>query len=212
MKTGRFTFTLFSCLLLFCYYQGLIAQTSYKLNVTQPPALVANAGADVTIDVGFNTIIGGTHTGSGGTGILTYQWSYDAYLNNAAIANPTAQPPGNLKFTVTVLDERGCTAVDDIFVTVIGGTSINEAETGSNLKIFPNPTSGVFTISLDQIKSSEIQIIIINLSGHTVYQDIFTNSGFAVTTNVDISNLSKGCYILRIVGESELVYRQIILK
>ncbi len=191
---------------------GINAQTSMQLKVKQPLVLTVNAGSDVTINAGFSTVLGGSPTATGGTGSLTYQWSYPEYLNNATVINPVAEPPGNLNFKVTVTDENKCTASDEVFVTVIGGTSIDENEAESSVKIFPNPTSGIFTLSLENLKSPDIQVTIVDISGKIVYKSVIKNSEFSITSDIDISDLSKGYYFLHIDGNLESIYRQIILK
>ncbi|HJX71387.1 MAG TPA: PKD domain-containing protein, partial [Bacteroidales bacterium] len=120
MKKNRF-FLLQLFLPVFCsisLIQGTKSQTSFQLGVYQPAELKVDAGTDVSIDVGKNTILGGSPTASGGTGNLAYLWLPSEYLNDKTLSNPTAQPPGNVTFNVKVSDERGCTAVDHILVTV----------------------------------------------------------------------------------------------
>jgi len=199
-------------ILSFSLLQGIKSQTFFRLNVNQPEELIVDAGSDVSIDVGNNTILGGSPTASGGTGNLTYLWTASVYLDDETLPNPTAQPPGNLTFNVTVTDERGCTADDEIFVTVIGGTYLTEAEEDAVLKIYPNPTPGLFTIDIREVKSTEFQILLINMSGKVILQKIIQCHGSSVSTDIDISGMSKGAYFLRINGDNESIHRQIILK
>ncbi len=196
----------------FSLIQGIKSQTFFRMNVNQPEELKADAGSDVSIDVGNNTILGGSPTASGGTGNLTYLWTSPSYLDDKTLPNPTAQPPGNLTFYVTITDERGCTADDEIVVTVIGGTYLTETEENAVLNIYPNPTSGMFTIDIKEVKSTEFQIILINMSGKVILQKIIQCYGSSVSTDFDISGMSKGAYFLRINGDNESIHRQIILK
>src|SRR5262249_231674 len=64
--------------------------------------LVANAGPDVVICSGSSTGIGGSPTGSGGYGTLTYSWNPASGLSSANVANPTASPASTTTYTVTV--------------------------------------------------------------------------------------------------------------
>lgn len=208
---------IFIKILLISVYFSLVtpcvkSQTTMKLNIIQTDELIVDAGSDATIDVGFSTMIGGSPTATGGTGNLTYKWSYAEYLNNSSLANPTAEPPGTVNFTVTVVDEKHCSAIDEIQVTVIGGTAVDEINSDLGFKIFPNPSSGVVTISINQIISSEVQIDIINLAGQSIHQTILSNPGSSISTDINLAELSKGSYILRISSESNTFYRHIILK
>jgi len=214
MEKNRFVFMklLLPAITVVLMIQGAKSQTTLRVNVNQPNELTVDAGLDVSIDVGNNTIIGGSPTATGGTGNLTYSWLPSEFLDDETLANPTAQPPGNVTFNVTVTDERGCTTTDEILVIVIGGTLIGETEESTILKIYPNPTSGKFTINFEQVKSSEIKIALINLSGQVFYQDVIKSACSSVSTDVNIKGLSKGVYLLRIYGDFDSIYRQIILK
>ena len=78
--------------------------------VTVTPAPVANAGSDASICSGNST----TLSGSGGT---SYSWSPATGLNNAAIANPTANPTTTTTYTLTAAN-GSCTSTDAVIVTV----------------------------------------------------------------------------------------------
>lgn len=75
------------------------------VNKTPP---VANAGSDVTLTCSNPSI---TLTASGGN---TYLWS-----NSVASASNPVAPSVNTTYTVTVTSTNGCTATDDVIVTVV---------------------------------------------------------------------------------------------
>jgi gliding motility-associated-like protein len=78
-------------------------------NITNGNGPVANAGADVSVQLGSSAQL----TASGGT---TYSWSPVTGLSNAGIANPTASPTVTTTYCVLVSDAGGC--VDSACVTV----------------------------------------------------------------------------------------------
>ncbi len=71
----------------------------------------ADAGTDVEICTGNSTSL----SASGGT---SYSWSPSAGLSATNISNPTANPTATTTYTVTVTDGNGCTATDNVLVTV----------------------------------------------------------------------------------------------
>lgn len=192
--------------------QNSTAQTTVNISVVQAPELVADAGENATIDVGEEITIGGSPTAAGGTGSYTYQWNYSSFLDNPYIANPVGIPPGSLTFYVTVTDEEGCTDSDGIYITVIGGTGINDSGTNTGLSIFPNPCNGKFTVAITGIfDEKQVKISITNLSGQRVYENIY-NVEPVLEKEIDVSNLSKGFYILTIDGKSTHLERQLIIQ
>lgn len=86
---------------------------------------VADAGTDKGICPGANTSIGGTPTGSGGTGgNYTYLWSPAAGLSSATAANPSSTPSASTTYTLTVTDAVGCVSTaDQVQVNISGATS-----------------------------------------------------------------------------------------
>ena len=109
---------------------GTSAGTAYIFeysNFNQPP--IADAGADQEICSGSSTNIGGSPTGSGGDGEpYTFSWSPATGLSSATAANPTAAPAVTTTYTVTVTDENGGEATDDVTVTVLSNADAAEAQ------------------------------------------------------------------------------------
>ena len=86
------------------------------------PALVANAGTDVTIAPGGSTQLSATV--SGGAPTYTYRWSPSTGLSNVNIANPTATPAATTPYSLTVTDSLNSTANDTVTVTVQAASAL----------------------------------------------------------------------------------------
>lgn len=130
---------------------------------------------------------------------ITYQWIDCA--NNTEIIGATAQNfvvQQNGSYAV-ILDNGMCT--DTSACAVIADLGLQETESDRIVRVFPNPTTGVLTLSsIQQLKSIEI----INLEGKQLLQ-IDPDS-----KTIDISILSRGIYIMRILTkDEELVIQQI---
>jgi len=188
------------------------AQTTVNITAAQAPELVADAGEDAAIDVGQSITIGGSPTASGGTGGYTYQWNYASFLSDQTAANPLGTPPGSLTFYVTVADEEGCTDTDGVYITVIGGTGINDSKVNAVLSVFPNPVSGALNIKLtDILCEKQLKISITSLSGQKVHEELCVVKQY-FEKELDLSNLTKGFYILEINGENVHLDRQLIIQ
>ena len=95
---------------------GCTASDAAIVNVATLPT--AAAGSDVSIGAcpsAANANLSGSGTGSGP---LSYAWTPVAGISNPAIANPVADPAATTTYTLTVSDIYGCTAADNIVVTV----------------------------------------------------------------------------------------------
>ena len=89
--------------------------------------------------------------------------------------------------------------VEDYAVTISGGNNrsktsiLNTASITPVLKVYPNPSSGVYFIS--GIVDNSLRAEVYNIDGKKIL-DVLSNK-------VDISNQPKGIYLLKVVSESE---------
>jgi len=108
------------------YYPfGCIVDTSIKVYVND---VTADAGPDRWINDGASTIIGGPFTtlfDSSNAIDYTYNWQPFQYLSDSTVPNPTANPPYDFTYVLTVSDEVirnndtiRCTAKDTVTVHV----------------------------------------------------------------------------------------------
>ncbi|MBN1857311.1 MAG: hypothetical protein JW846_10230, partial [Dehalococcoidia bacterium] len=79
----------------------------------------ADAGANHTITRGGSTRLGGSPTGTGGEGTLTYSWTpTTGFDDEPSDPNPYVSPTSTTTYTVTVTDENGCSSKDTAIVFV----------------------------------------------------------------------------------------------
>jgi len=84
---------------------------------------VADAGRDTLLCPGMGIQLGGSPTGSGGFGPLTYSWTPASLVSSSTTPNPWFYSmPGDtdatIEFIVTITDTLGCEDVDTVVVTL----------------------------------------------------------------------------------------------
>ncbi|MBL7867643.1 MAG: T9SS type A sorting domain-containing protein [Flavobacterium lindanitolerans] len=91
-----------------------------------------------------------------------------------------------------------------------------EKEIGNNVQttigeisIYPNPSSGIFSVDLTQSKEPYTTIMVYNALGQKVYQ---TNSVPESVNEIDLSNLPDGYYYAQITGGKSSVQKVLIKK
>lgn len=167
---------------------------------------VANAGSDINITLPTNstTLNGGASTDPDGT-IVKYSWiktsgpaSYTIADDSAASTALTGLVAGTYVFRLTVTDDKGATATDDVNVIVSNsGTTPNKppvANAGSDVSI-TLPTSSV---TLNGSASSDPDGTIAKYAWSKVSgpnQFLIGSTGSALTV---ISNLTTGTYVFRL--------------
>ena len=118
-----------------CGQSYILGGTTYTELECSCVDITANAGPNVSMCSGNDTILSGSATG--GSGGTSYSWSPATGLSNPNIANPTASPTTTTTYTLTTTGSDGCTDTDQVTVTVVdqytsGGTiSGDQAVCGS---------------------------------------------------------------------------------
>ena len=93
----------------------------------------------------------------------------------------------------------------------VSGSSITSIKAQvSNWKIYPNPTTEILKIenSDARISNNDIYLTITDLQGKAVLTKHLSD----LYSGVDISNLKKGCYLIRLSNYNKIFYRQALIK
>ncbi|MCK9613553.1 MAG: hypothetical protein PHR81_11440, partial [Bacteroidales bacterium] len=149
--------------------------------------LVAEAGNNQSVCVNQSITLGGSPTGSGGSGSYTYSWSPSTYLNNAGIANPTCTPTsaGTTTYTITVND-GSTTATDIVTVTATANVTPTFTQLGPYCV---GATPGVLPTTSTNGITGTWNPATINTTSQGTTQYTFTPDGgqCALSTTIDIN-------------------------
>ncbi len=173
---------------------GCVATDSIVIDVNQKP--FAHAGADAVICSGATVLLGDTATG--GTPPYLYSWSPSSGLSAATDAMPLAAPTSTTIYTVTVTDGKGCTAADQVLVTVNPSPRANAGAdkilcVGSTAAIGEPATGGTppYTYSWQPVtglSETDIASPLVSPAGTTVYVVTVTDAkGCIVTDSVNVT-------------------------
>ncbi|MBL4703633.1 MAG: T9SS type A sorting domain-containing protein [Flavobacteriales bacterium] len=95
----------------------------------------------------------------------------------------------------------------DTLVINVGTNGIGDLELDNQIVIFPNPSSGMFTISY-QGQDGEFQLEIYNVIGELVKHIGSTDQ----VCTVNITNESAGAYILRVTKGDQMIIRKVVVE
>ena len=118
-------------------------------------------------------------------------WDFgDASSGTGAIVSHTYNTPGVVQ-VIVVISNGGCsdTIVQNVMV-MLATSSPRIVSLGFD--VFPNPSTGLFNVKSPSAIEKEIEVY--NVLGETVFTYTFTGN----TTTIDLSNLDKGVYFIRI--------------
>lgn len=139
-----------------------------------------------------------------------------------------AKNPGQYDIAVTALDhllrESSCTPPINPSWNLDGKSWLDSIHTDSPIgilknkpeeravKVFPNPSAGVFTIWLENDKHENLSFRVLNALGEEVLlngQEGIVNKN---KINIDISNQSPGIYYIRLLIGEEMVTKKIVYR
>ncbi|SDQ39181.1 Por secretion system C-terminal sorting domain-containing protein [Chryseobacterium soldanellicola] len=150
-------------------------------------------------------------TASGDAGTFTIDFSTLTYVLSAYVeaANidlaPYVNPNFRLRFVYDDAGDYSYTAVvDDVMITgtVLGTSDVKASE---KLNVYPNPVVENVYIKSDELKINS-KITVTDMSGKVVKTFIGKSDGY------NLSDLSKGAYLITIDNGKEIVTKKIIKK
>ena len=151
--------------------------------------------------------IGGVLTS---TQAVYYQWFYNDSLIVAAV-NQFYVAATDGYYLVEITDNNGCMAISDSFL-VQSTVSIEEIEMASNLRVFPNPTTGSFEFHLNLSANSNYLLNLYDHTGRLILTKRVMSTGTEHYGKLNLSAYNQGIYCLQITGPTETYVARIVYK
>ncbi len=97
-------------------------------------------------------------------------------------------------------------------ITTSNGTSnVENLEYVSNVKLFPNPTSGSTTIEVTATESGNVNLSIFDVSGKILQTQSLNISKATQRFEINLENLDSGLYFVRLVDGNQSVTKRLII-
>ncbi len=115
---------------------------------------------------------------------------------------------GTLNIRVTATDTAGASASTNFKIVVTPPVSIDQINgQPENVRIYPNPTTGVLNLSADAFPGKQAIVEISNLLG-----EVFLKSSFTNRTTINLAGNPKGMYVLKLQLGHTTVIRKVWVK
>ncbi|MBN1788982.1 MAG: T9SS type A sorting domain-containing protein [Bacteroidales bacterium] len=135
---------------------------------------------------------------------------HKSYLWQNGSVNPTYTVTQNGTYSVTVTGQNDCQTSKTVRINLPSGFGDNEKTMGE-IMIYPNPSQGLFRISLGYEENRNLQVNIFNNQGQLVYSKELTYLEPELEF-IDIQHLPRGIYHIVIYAEEKSYRGKIIIQ
>ncbi|MFO0495480.1 MAG: T9SS type A sorting domain-containing protein, partial [Flavobacteriia bacterium] len=180
-------------------YQTVNGCESNSASATAAPKLIPSVqlGNDTTICTGSSVTLDAGNTGS------TYSWTPSGSTSQTyAYSSSTA---GSQIISVQVTAPNSCSNTDNVMITVESCAGVDEYLADFYLKVYPNPSNGIFYISHDD-----------NVTINQI--DVYSEDGKLIQTissqindMIDLQDVARGVYFVKILMEEGEYLERVIV-
>lgn len=171
----------------------VLGENSFNCTTSATVTVLVNPAPVITV-AGQNQICKGESATLNGGGALSYAWASNAVFIQAAQA--VVNPMVTTTYTLTGTNANGCVGKTTYVLTVNDCVGINQVvATSGGVRIYPNPTSGMFTVELNTASVKSIQVT--DVTGRI----ILTSTSSSEKINANISTLASGIYYVKIQSD-----------
>ncbi len=122
------------------------------------------------------------------------------------------QMPSIYTYDLLVRSEDGCVSELTINLTVDDCTGTDEIAGLQSLELAPNPSRGLTYLELTGAATTPHQLAILTPAGQIVRSEVFTPAPNTYTHRLDLSDLPKGMYLLRLEAEGERKVSRLVIE
>ncbi|CAN5178207.1 hypothetical protein BH09BAC1_BH09BAC1_25620 [soil metagenome] len=194
------------------------ATTTYTVTVTDANGFEFSTTVTVTLDntptpvAAFSYVLTGnevvfTNLSVNGTNNI---WTIGG--STVTTANPTFTFDSSGTYTVTLITSNNCGSDTSEPQTIIFTGIKDIAGKELTVSVFPNPSKGLFTVSLNGIAASATQVLVYDIQGRKVNETTLQNSGLAASAVLDLSSNGSGIYIVKVLSGSQTSTHKVVVQ
>ncbi|HXH19437.1 MAG TPA: PKD domain-containing protein, partial [Chitinophagales bacterium] len=181
---------------------------SDTMTQTVVTCLPADAAFTATVQSDGKSVT--TVNNSSGTNLI-YFWDFDDnFFSQLPEPSYTYSATGNYTITLIVVDPCGQSDTASQTISIIVG--IQDAASGFNVSILPNPNDGDFLVQFTLEKQTEIRMRLWNIWGKAVYDNTAEFAAGKQSQKFSLKRLAKGIYVMELRNEEGAEMRRLAIE
>jgi len=200
LQVSPFDTTSYSVIVFNTY--GCSDNDTVVVNVKELPFVFI--GQDTTICANHSLLL------DAGPGFDNYLWS-DGTTTQTILIDSSGVGIGSVIYSVTVT-QNYCEGEAQIMITFDPCQGISNEDQLVHINVYPNPSSGAFTVEIDNPHQDNIEIAFLNSIGQQLYNEsipaLFSNK---IIKDFKIENISTGMYLLRVNTSNKVWLKKVVI-
>lgn len=132
------------------------------------------------------------------------------YVKYSISLNPNLSPGTQITNTAYIYFDYNAPIVTNTALNTIEFPTGIAKLSNFHLGVSPNPTNSTINICFEDKQSHSINIKVMNINGQVVYQEKLGNTSGKYSKTIDLSEVSKGVYLLQVVTDKETIQQKVI--
>ncbi len=149
----------------------------------------------------------------------SYEWNLEpeeagTLSGNDTIVNVTWNPDflGEVMVYVKAINNCGESEISEGFsVTIDKTVGIPVKEPSAGIRIFPNPTHGLFYLEFNDFDEEQADIQIVSITGSMVYKETISINGTDHKQQINLGSLNKGIYYVTVTTTTKKLSTKLVI-
>jgi extracellular elastinolytic metalloproteinase len=133
------------------------------------------------------------------------------WIDDISITQGADSDLGNRAFATSAEGETASDSIDQRTVVLAGNTtSIGGDPEGVSVKLFPNPANNQIALEVAGLKPGTVELELRNINGQRVLSEAFALPGTLLQKQMDLSDMAKGVYLIRMRNGEHVITRKFV--
>jgi hypothetical protein len=114
-------------------------------------------------------------------------------------------------YNVVATSQYECTSTSSVYyLTPTGTHDLNNVLSGFD--VYPNPTTGEFTIHFELVNSQDVHLSVRDMLGKIVFDESLDKFNGTYNHAVDVTQHAKGVYIVEVDSENQSAHKKVVVQ